>query len=69
MLEENAQCDEDQGYEIAKKFLTDTVRVFLCNGSVLSGRLTEIHGKFIFVDNGNKAATINLDHVASMTRI
>lgn len=58
------------GYELVEQFLGTGVRVFLCSGSVLSGDLTETKGKHIVVKNGNgRSAMVNLDHVASITRM
>jgi hypothetical protein len=58
------------GYDLAERFLGQNVRVFMHSGSVLSGELVEAKGKYILVRGfGAKEALINLDHVASLTRM
>lgn len=59
----------DLGYDLVDRFFGKGVRVFLCSGSVLSGELIEFQGKHIVVKNDRREAVINLDHVASITRL
>ena len=58
------------GYAIAKEFEGHLVRVYLFTGSVLSGELIKVTGKFVYVQEKNKnlCAIANMDHVTSITR-
>jgi hypothetical protein len=65
-----AKTFDPMGYDLAEEFLNRNVRVYMSSGSVLSGNLTMLRGKYILVRNTySKEALINLDHVASMTHM
>ena len=60
--------DMELGYDLVQGLVSEQVRAFMCNGTVLSGELVQLKGKHVLIRNDKKEAVINLDHVSSITR-
>jgi len=71
-MHEGAKMTNGQGYDLIITFVGHEVRVFLCNGAVLSGELKSLEGKHIRIKKSGAEgleAVVNLDHMVSITKV
>lgn len=68
---ENNELNVGQDRSLVYDFKGELVRVFLINGTILSGYIDRIEGNRALVrdDRSGKKAMVNLDHVISISRL